>query len=107
MSCNESQNEHNMVPLALDRVSEIVGYIAQDNPSAAEKLKAIFSKVEQLEGSPGLGKVIPEIGNSQYRELIYDNYRIIYRIEKSQISIRTICHSKQLLPIEEIRTSNQ
>ena len=30
-------------PLALDRVSEVAGYIAQDKPSAAEKwVKTIF-----------------------------------------------------------------
>ena len=91
-------------PLAIDRVSEIAGYIAQDKPSAAEKwVKAIFSKVEQLEASPERGRIVPEIGNSQFRELIYHNYRIIYRIEKNRISILTVRHSRQLLPIEEIR----
>jgi plasmid stabilization system protein ParE len=91
-------------PLALDRISEIAGYIAQDKPSAAEKwIKTIFSKVEQLEVSPELGRIVPEIGNSQFRELIYGNYRIIYRIEKNQISILTIRHGKQLLPIDEVR----
>lgn len=91
-------------PLALDRVSEVAGYIAQDKPSAAEKwVKAIFSKVEQLEFSPELGRIVPEIGNSQFRELIYYNYRIIYRVEKNRISILTVRHSRQLLPIEEIR----
>jgi len=91
-------------PLALDRVSEIAGYIAQDKPSAAEKwVKAIFSKIEQLEVSPELGRIVPEIGNSQFRELIYYNYRIIYRIEKTQISILTVRHGRQILPIDEIR----
>jgi toxin ParE1/3/4 len=91
-------------PLSLDRVSEIAGYIARDKPSAAEKwVKAIFSKVEQLEVSPELGRIVPEIGNSQFRELIYCNYRIIYRIEKMRISILTIRHGRQLLPIDEIR----
>jgi plasmid stabilization system protein ParE len=91
-------------PLALDRVSEIAGYIAQDKPSAAEKwVKAIFSKVEQLEVSPELGRIVPEIGNSQFRELIYYNYRIIYRIEKIRISIVTVRHGSQILPIDEIR----
>lgn len=91
-------------PLALDRVSEIAGYIAQDKPSTAEKwVKTIFSKVAQLEVSPELGRIVPEIGNSQFRELIYCNYRIIYRVEKIRISILTIRHSRQLLPIEEIR----
>lgn len=91
-------------PLALDRISEVAGYIAQDKPSAAEKwVKAIFSKVEQLEVSPERGRVVPEIGNSQFRELIYGNYRIIYRIEKDRISILTLRHGKQLLPIDEIK----
>jgi toxin ParE1/3/4 len=91
-------------PLALDRVSEIAGYIAQDKPSAAEKwVNTIFSKVEELEVSPELGRVVPEIGNCQFRERIYGNYRIIYRIEKTRISILTIHHGRQLLPIDEIR----
>jgi toxin ParE1/3/4 len=90
-------------PLAVDRVSEIAGYIAQDKPSAAENwIKTIFSKVSQLESSPEMGKLVPEIANTQVRELIYGNYRIIYRIEMEQISILTIRHGKQILPIKEI-----
>jgi plasmid stabilization system protein ParE len=83
-------------PLAIDRASEIAEYIAQDKPSAAEKwINTVFSKVEQLKSSP-------EIRNDQFRELIYGNYRIIYRIEKKQISILTIRHGRQILPIDEI-----
>ena len=90
-------------PLAVDRASKIAGYIAQDKPSAAEKwVNTVFSRVEQLKSSPEIGRIVPEIKNSQFRELIYGNYRIIYRIEKKQISILTIRHGKQILPIEEI-----
>ena len=90
-------------PLAVDRVSEIAAYIAQDKPSAAEKwVKTIFSKIEHLKSSPEIGRIVPEIDNGQFRELIYGNYRIIYRIELEQISILTVRHGKQILPIEEI-----
>jgi plasmid stabilization system protein ParE len=90
-------------PLAIDRTSEIAEYIAQDKPSAAEKwINTIFSKVEQLKYSAQIGRVVPEIRNDRFRELIYGNYRIIYLIEKEQISILTIQHGKQILPIEEI-----
>ena len=90
-------------PLAVDRASEIAGYIAQDKPSAAEKwIETVFSKVEQLKSSPEIGRIVPEIRNNQFREIIYGNYRIIYRIEAEQISILTIRHGKQLLPIKEI-----
>ena len=90
-------------PLTVDRASEIAGYIAQDKPSAAEKwVKTVFSKVEQLKSFPEIGRIVPEIRNNQLRELIYGNYSIIYRIEAEQISILTIRHGKQLLPIKEI-----
>ena len=59
-------------PLAVDRASEIAIYIAQDKPSAAEKwIKTVFSKVEQLRSSSEIGRIVPEIGNNQFRELIY------------------------------------
>ena len=90
-------------PLAIDRASEIAEYIAQDKPSAAENwINTVFSKVEQLISSPEIGRLVPEIKNNQFRELIYGNYRIIYRIEKRQISILTIRHGIQILPIDEI-----
>ena len=90
-------------PLAVDRLSEIADYIAQDKPSAAEKwINTVFSKVEQLKSSSEIARIVPEINNTQFREIIYGNYRIIYRIEKKQISILTIRHGKQILPINEI-----
>jgi plasmid stabilization system protein ParE len=90
-------------PLAIDRAAEIADYIAQDKPSAAEKwINTVFLKVEQLKSSPEIGRIVSEIRSKQFRELIYGNYRIIYRMEKKQISILTIRHGKQILPIQEI-----
>ena len=90
-------------PLAIDRASEIAEYIAQDKPSAAERwIDTVFSKVERLKFSPESGRIVPEIRNDEFRELIYGNYRIIHRIEKKQISILTIRHGKQILPTDEI-----
>ncbi len=91
--------------MAIDRVSEIANYIAKDKPTAAENwVDKIFSKVESLSSSPKSGRIVPEINKDQYREIIYGNYRIVYRIEEKQISILTVRHGKQLLPIEEIST---
>jgi len=91
-------------PIAVDRASEIADYIAQDKPSAAEKwIDTVFSKVEQLKSSPEINRIVPEINDCQFRELVYGNYRIIYRIETKQISILTIRHGRQILPINEIK----
>ncbi|GAB6098067.1 type II toxin-antitoxin system RelE/ParE family toxin [Desulfatiferula olefinivorans] len=92
-------------PLAIDRASEIVDYIAQDKPLAAQKwIETIFSKVESLELSPEIGRIVPEIRDNQFRDLIYQNYRLIYKIDYNNIFILTIRHGSQILPTDEILT---
>jgi toxin ParE1/3/4 len=81
-------------PLAVERAAEIVDYIAN------------FSKIDQLRSNPEIGRIVPEVNDRQFREIIYGNYRIIYHIETKQISILTICHGKQILPIDEIKTGH-
>jgi plasmid stabilization system protein ParE len=63
-------------PLAVDRVSEIAGYVAQDNPVAAESwINAVFKKVEDLKAFPESGRIVPETDNKTIRELIYGQTR--------------------------------
>jgi plasmid stabilization system protein ParE len=91
-------------PLAVERASEIVDYIVHDKPLAADKwIHTVFSKVEQLRSHPEIGRIVPEINERQFRELIYGNYRMVYHIGTKQISILTIRHGKQILPIDEIK----
>jgi len=91
-------------PLAMERAAEIAEYISRDNPTAAEKwIDTVFSKVEQLKSFPENGRIVPEINSKDFRELIYGNYRIICRLEKIQVSILTIRHEKQILPLDEIQ----
>ena len=91
-------------PLAVEKASEIIDYIAQDKPVAADKwIHTVFSKVEQLRSNPEIGPIVPAINERQFRKLIYGNHRIIYHIDAKQISILTIQHGKQILPIDEIK----
>ncbi len=90
-------------PLAIDRATEIAEYISLDNPTAANKwIDNIFDKVLILKSSPGVGRKVPEINRKEIREIIFGNYRIIYRIEMENISILTLRHTRQILPIDEI-----
>jgi len=90
-------------PLAIDRVTEIADYIAKDKPHAAKNwINNVFSKIKNLEVSPEMGRVVPEINNIQIREIIFGKFRIIYRKEKNQISILTVRHGMQILPLDEI-----
>ena len=90
-------------PFALERVTEIALYIANDNPIAAEKwIDSIFKAVLRLEDFPESGRIVPEIQRKEYREIIFVNYRIIYRIHERQIRVLTVQHEKQILPREDL-----
>ena len=90
-------------PLAVDRVSEITEYIANDSPNAANQwVDSLFQSIERLEQFPQSGRMLPEFNNPKLREILFGQYRIIYRIEGNTVSILTVRHGKQILPDEDI-----
>ena len=90
-------------PLAVNRVSEIADYIAQDNPVAVDRwVRSVFARIKQVKDFAKSGRHVPEVKRKDIRELVYGNYRIIYRIETRVISVLTVRHFKQILPIEDI-----
>jgi toxin ParE1/3/4 len=90
-------------PLAQERFSDIVDYIAQDKPGAALNwAESVFDKVENLAKFPNSGRNVPELENDQYKELIIDNYRVIYKITEEQIQILTIRNFKQVLSSDDL-----
>ena len=89
--------------LAIDRLEEIIEYIAYDNPKAARKLaEKIFSKVEILSEYPERGRNLKEIRRKDIREVLEGNYRIIYKIEAKRIVILTIRLKKRLIDRGEL-----
>ena len=85
-------------PLALERLIEIVNYIAEDKPIASKNFaQSIFKSIEKLKRFPKLGRIVPELNKSAYREIIIGNYRIIYMISDDIITILTIRHGKRIL----------
>jgi toxin ParE1/3/4 len=67
---------------ALDRLNAIADYIAKDKADAANRLvQRIFARIDLLEWSPEMGRRIPEMRESGYREIIVPPCRIIYRFE--------------------------
>lgn len=88
---------------ALTRLNDIAATIAQDDFLAAETwVNSVFNKVKRLENFPRSGRRIAELNRQNIREIIFGNYRIIYRFEKKQISILTVWHGMRILPIEKL-----
>jgi plasmid stabilization system protein ParE len=95
-------------PLSIDRVQEISEYISNDSPGEALKwVDEIFNFVLNLEKFPELGRHVPEIKKTNYREIIFGNYRIVYRIDEKQVYILTVRHFKQILPISELKNKKK
>ena len=78
-------------PLAIERIREIAVYI-----------NTVFKTVQKLHKFPNIGRIVPEVNRNEIQEIIYKNYRIIYRLEKNRISILTVRHGKQIPPEEEL-----
>lgn len=77
-------------------------FIALDKPSAAEEwINDVFDHTYLLSSQPEMGRQVPELVKTSYRELIFGNYRIIYKIE-NDIKILTLRNSRQLLNIDDI-----
>jgi plasmid stabilization system protein ParE len=89
-------------PLALEKLEAAAKFIALDKPSAANKwVNDIFDLTNLLGSQPELGRVVPELIGSSYREMIFGSYRIIYKIENN-IKILTLRNSRQLLNSDNI-----
>ena len=77
---------------AINNLYEIREYFQPQSKRFVEQLTdKIFEKAKALEQFPQMGRVVPEIGNSEVRELIFRNYRIIYHlVSSSQINILAV-----------------
>ena len=78
----------------------IFDYLSHDSPQYAEYLfERIFESIGNLKNFPEMGRRVPELKDPNMRELILQNYRIVYQYIENSIEIITIFHSKRLLRI--------
>jgi len=89
--------------VAYKRLEEIYGYIENDSPTnAARWSDKLLKKPATIKDFSRAGRAVPEVDAVSIRELIYGNYRIIYKIKDDTAYVLTIRHFRQILPISEI-----
>jgi len=89
-------------PRAVSNFEDICNYIARDSDYYASLFaKRVDAIVKNIPQFPKAGRVVPEYGDQNIREKIYENYRIVYRIKKEMIEIAAICHAAK--PLENIQ----
>ena len=69
-------------------------HIAQDSEYYADRfVERILAAVENLMAFPQMGRVVPEIRDPGIRELLFNNYRIMYRAETDRVLIIAVAHA--------------
>jgi plasmid stabilization system protein ParE len=71
-------------------------YIAHDSKRYAVRvIQDILDKVETLSNLPRLGRVVPEIGEENVREIGMYSYRILYELIGDTIYIHGVIHKRR------------
>lgn len=79
--------------LADGQVDEVLASIAADDVAAAQRwLKELLERVDALRRFPDSGRVVPELGREEIRELLVGSYRVIYRHRGDLVEIAVIRH---------------
>ena len=89
---------------ALGQLIEIEEFISRDSPErGAHFVDGIIDHMEaSLPVNPRMGRTVPEIANPNLRELLFRNYRIVYRLTESALEILTVFEGHRLFRIDEI-----
>lgn len=86
-------------PDALDDLDTIRAYIGRNSRIyAAEFIERILVATDRLEMFPLSGRVVPEKDRDDYRELIVQNYRVLYVVEGDDVNITAVVHGTRRLP---------
>lgn len=83
---------------AVNDVAHLRDYIAQDSPLYARLfIERLVKRTENLVDFPRMGRPVPEAERDDIRELIYQGYRLIYRLDEAQhrLQLVTVIHGSR------------
>ncbi len=80
---------------ASSHLRDIFYYISKDSKLyAARYIKRLVHATGKLESMPRCGRIVPELDDIRFREVIFGNYRIVYRIvgADNDIEVLAVVH---------------
>lgn|SRR3990172_12103209 len=83
---------------ASSNLQAIHDYISKDSKIyAARFIKSLIKATKKLEIAPRCGRIVPELENYPFREVIFQNYRIVYRIKEGteNCEVLAVVHCKR------------
>lgn len=64
-------------------------------------LSSIIEHVQTLVDNPDIGRIVPEFGEENIRELIHSPFRVVYLREQSSVHVIRVWRSERLLTLKE------
>jgi plasmid stabilization system protein ParE len=88
---------------ALDELERIQLYIAQDSVHHARQfVEGAFAATDRLIDFPRAGRQVPEADDPDTRQLIFHDYRIIYRLDPPErVVVLAVVHGRRDLTRKE------
>ncbi|MBY0386463.1 type II toxin-antitoxin system RelE/ParE family toxin [bacterium] len=76
---------------AVQDLLSIKEYISLDSSVRAEQwILVLYNAGEDLINMPHRGRVVPEFNRDEIRELLIENYRLVYRVKAKCIEVLTV-----------------
>ncbi|HLD66275.1 MAG TPA: type II toxin-antitoxin system RelE/ParE family toxin [Pseudomonas sp.] len=87
----------NWTDSALASLDSLFAYIAKDSPFYAQSfIQQLIRSVDRLSNFPKSGRRVAEANGENVREIIFQGYRIIYRlIDAQRIDILSVVHGRR------------
>jgi toxin ParE1/3/4 len=77
-------------------VRQIAEHVGRNSARAAGKLtNRLFQAARRLEAQPAVGWEVPELGRTDYREILARPYRIVYRTAGDTCYIVAVIHGSR------------
>ena len=78
---------------AVEDLRELHAYIARDSEMYASGfVERIILATERLVDHPKVGRIVPETNDDNIRELLFQRYRIIYRVTHESVEMLSVIH---------------
>ena len=88
---------------AVEDLRSIRLFIERDSPRYGRLVaERLFDATLRLEQFPRSGRMIPEVGREEYRELVVGEYRIVYRLDEDAAVLLTVFRSSRLFPLRVV-----
>ena len=88
---------------AVEDLKSIRAFIERDSLRYGRLVaERLFEATSQIETFPHSGRIVPELGRENVRELVLGEYRLVYHLRADVAVVMTVFRSSRLFPtIEE------